>query len=149
VALVTGANRGLGLETSRQLLDRGLRVVLSGRDEAATQRAMQDLGGDSGARMAVCMDVTDPASIQAARQMIEGRFRRRLSTSSPGSWPRPTGGEVCWSTRWIPAGCAPDMGARSAPRSVEQGADTIAWLATLPDGGPTGGFFRDRRPIAW
>ena len=42
-----------------------------------------------------------------------------------------------------------DMGGPSAPRSVEQGADTIAWLATLPDDGPTGGFFRDRRQIDW
>jgi NAD(P)-dependent dehydrogenase (short-subunit alcohol dehydrogenase family) len=42
-----------------------------------------------------------------------------------------------------------DMGGRSAPRSVEQGADTTVWLATLPDNGPTGGFFRDRRPIDW
>jgi len=42
-----------------------------------------------------------------------------------------------------------DMGGRSAPRSVAQGADTIVWLATLPDGGPTGGFFHDRKPIAW
>jgi NAD(P)-dependent dehydrogenase (short-subunit alcohol dehydrogenase family) len=42
-----------------------------------------------------------------------------------------------------------DMGGRSAPRSAEQGADTIVWCATLPDGGPTGGFFHDRRPIEW
>ncbi|PYQ48650.1 MAG: short-chain dehydrogenase [Acidobacteria bacterium] len=42
-----------------------------------------------------------------------------------------------------------DMGGRGAPRSVEQGADTIVWLATLPDDGPTGGFFHDRKKIAW
>jgi NAD(P)-dependent dehydrogenase (short-subunit alcohol dehydrogenase family) len=42
-----------------------------------------------------------------------------------------------------------DMGGPSARRSVEQGADTPVWLATLPDDGPRGGFFRDRRPIAW
>uniref|UniRef100_B8HSU7 Short-chain dehydrogenase/reductase SDR n=1 Tax=Cyanothece sp. (strain PCC 7425 / ATCC 29141) TaxID=395961 RepID=B8HSU7_CYAP4 len=42
-----------------------------------------------------------------------------------------------------------DMGGAIAPRSPEQGADTIVWLATLPDGGPTGGFFRDRQPIPW
>jgi NAD(P)-dependent dehydrogenase (short-subunit alcohol dehydrogenase family) len=42
-----------------------------------------------------------------------------------------------------------DMGGSAAPRSVEQGADTAVWLATLPDDGPTGGFFRDRRPIPW
>jgi NAD(P)-dependent dehydrogenase (short-subunit alcohol dehydrogenase family) len=42
-----------------------------------------------------------------------------------------------------------DMGGASAPRSVEQGADTAVWLATLPGEGPSGGFFRDRKPIPW
>jgi NAD(P)-dependent dehydrogenase (short-subunit alcohol dehydrogenase family) len=42
-----------------------------------------------------------------------------------------------------------DMGGSSAPRTVEEGADTAVWLATLPDDGPTGGFFRDRQPIPW
>ncbi len=41
------------------------------------------------------------------------------------------------------------MGGDGAPRTPEQGADTALWLATLPDDGPTGGFFRDRKPIAW
>ncbi|HEY0594012.1 MAG TPA: SDR family oxidoreductase [Thermoanaerobaculia bacterium] len=42
-----------------------------------------------------------------------------------------------------------DMGGADAPRSVEEGADTIVWLATLPRKGPTGGFFRDRKRIPW
>ena len=42
-----------------------------------------------------------------------------------------------------------DMGTDAAPRSVEQGADTAVWLATLPDDGSSGGFFRDREPIPW
>ncbi len=42
-----------------------------------------------------------------------------------------------------------DMGGPKADRSPEEGADTAVWLATLPDDGPTGGFFRDRKPIAW
>ena len=42
-----------------------------------------------------------------------------------------------------------DMGGRNAPRSVEQGADTIVWLATLPADGATGGFFSERRAIDW
>ncbi|HEY5668988.1 MAG TPA: hypothetical protein VIS10_03250 [Anaerolineales bacterium] len=37
----------------------------------------------------------------------------------------------------------------SAPRSVAEGADTIVWLATLPDGGPSGQFFRDQAQIRW
>jgi NAD(P)-dependent dehydrogenase (short-subunit alcohol dehydrogenase family) len=42
-----------------------------------------------------------------------------------------------------------DMGGDQAPLSPEQGADTSVWLATLPDGGPSGGFFRERQPIPW
>jgi len=42
-----------------------------------------------------------------------------------------------------------DMGGAKADRSPAEGADTAVWLATLPDDGPTGGFFRDRKPIAW
>jgi NAD(P)-dependent dehydrogenase (short-subunit alcohol dehydrogenase family) len=42
-----------------------------------------------------------------------------------------------------------DMGGPSAPRSLPQGADTIVWLPTSPDDGPTGGFFHDRRAIQW
>ena len=42
-----------------------------------------------------------------------------------------------------------DMGGPNAPRSVEEGADTAVWLATLPDRGPTGGFFFDRKRIEW
>jgi carbonyl reductase 1 len=41
------------------------------------------------------------------------------------------------------------MGGRSAPRSVEEGARTPVWLALLPPDGPTGGVFRDGRPIPW
>lgn len=42
-----------------------------------------------------------------------------------------------------------DMGGAGAPRSPEDAVDTLVWLATLPPDGPTNGFFRDRRPIAW
>ena len=41
------------------------------------------------------------------------------------------------------------MGGPSAPRSLEKGAETIVWAATLPDNGPTGSFFRDKKKIEW
>lgn len=41
------------------------------------------------------------------------------------------------------------MGGPGATRSPEATADTAVWLATLPDDGPTGGFFKDRKPIDW
>jgi NAD(P)-dependent dehydrogenase (short-subunit alcohol dehydrogenase family) len=42
-----------------------------------------------------------------------------------------------------------DMGGSGATRTVEEGAEALVWAATLPNGGPTGGFFRDRQPVAW
>lgn len=42
-----------------------------------------------------------------------------------------------------------DMGGPRATRTLAQGADTAVWLALLPDNGPSGGFFRDRQPVAW
>jgi NAD(P)-dependent dehydrogenase (short-subunit alcohol dehydrogenase family) len=41
------------------------------------------------------------------------------------------------------------MGGEAAPRTPEDGADTAIWLATLPDDGPTGSYFRDRTLIPW
>ena len=48
-----------------------------------------------------------------------------------------------------PGWVATRMGGASAPRAVEEGADTPIWLCLLPDDGPTGGFFRDRKPADW
>jgi NAD(P)-dependent dehydrogenase (short-subunit alcohol dehydrogenase family) len=42
-----------------------------------------------------------------------------------------------------------DMGGAEATRSLEEGAAGIGWAATLPDSGPSGGFFRDGKPISW
>jgi NAD(P)-dependent dehydrogenase (short-subunit alcohol dehydrogenase family) len=42
-----------------------------------------------------------------------------------------------------------DMGGAGAARSVEEGVATTVWLATLPDDGPSGGLFRDQKPIPW
>src|SRR3954471_22133400 len=71
VALVTGANRGLGLETTRQLLAKGLTVVMAGRDEAALARARAGLGKDEqGRAVTVRMDVTDSRSIADAHRIV-------------------------------------------------------------------------------
>ena len=48
-----------------------------------------------------------------------------------------------------PGWVATRMGGAGAPRSVEEGADTAVWLATLPDDGPTDGFYYDRELIRW
>jgi NAD(P)-dependent dehydrogenase (short-subunit alcohol dehydrogenase family) len=48
-----------------------------------------------------------------------------------------------------PGWVATDMGGAGAPRSLSEGAAGIIWAATLPDNGPTGGFFRDGKPLPW
>lgn len=48
-----------------------------------------------------------------------------------------------------PGWVATRMGGTEAPRLPAEAADTIVWLATLPENGPTNGFFRDRLPISW
>jgi NAD(P)-dependent dehydrogenase (short-subunit alcohol dehydrogenase family) len=48
-----------------------------------------------------------------------------------------------------PGWCRTDMGGESAPRTAEEGVDTVIWLATQTGDGPTGDFFRDRQPIPW
>ena len=219
----------MGLETCRQLFARGLRVAMTGRDEDATQRAVRDIGGASPNLIAVRMDVTDVASIDAARRTIVDRlgpvdvlvnnaavllfesgdvlaipddgFRRTFETNVlgvidvcrvfvPSMAERRYGrivnvssgaGQLSSESTYAPAysiskaalnkftrilaetyrgrgvlanavdpgWVRTDMGGPSAPRSVQQGSDTIVWLAMLPDDGPTGGFFRDRHPIEW
>jgi NAD(P)-dependent dehydrogenase (short-subunit alcohol dehydrogenase family) len=42
-----------------------------------------------------------------------------------------------------------DLGGPDAPQSVREAAETIVWLATHPDDGPTGGFFRNKKRIKW
>ena len=229
VALVTGANRGLGLETSRQLLARGLRVVMTGRDANATDRARRRLGDVSRNAIAIRIDVSDRATIESARTEVLSQFGRvdvlvnnaaillfesedvlsipteafretfdvnlfgviemcrtfvplmaqrgygrvvnvssgagqlsRMSTYAPAY----SMAKVALNafTRILaatyreqgvlanavdPGWVRTRMGGASATRSVEQGADTIVWLATLRKDGPTGGFFRDRESIPW
>ena len=228
VALVTGANRGIGLETCRQLLALGLRVVMTGRDQRAVANALDGLNAGANA-IAVPMDVTDPDSMRTALEIAMRRigpvevlvnnaaillhedaavldtprdgFRQTFETNVfgvieacrvfvPPMAERGYGrvvnvssraGQLTGMSTYAPAysmsktalnaftrilaatyqdqgvlanvidpgWVRTDMGGPSAPRSVQQGADSIAWLATLPDDGPTGGFFRDRRAIPW
>ena len=63
VALVTGANRGIGREVARQLAERDYTVFLTARDEAKARAAAEELDGDV---KPLVLDVSDPASIDAA-----------------------------------------------------------------------------------
>jgi NAD(P)-dependent dehydrogenase (short-subunit alcohol dehydrogenase family) len=219
----------MGLETAKQLLQRGMRVVMTGRDLDAIEEARRGLGKIGRDAVSVVMDVANPASIAAAfagirkqvesvdvlvnnaavllyendqplsipldayRQtletnllgvietcrlfvppMAERRYGRVVNVSSgAGQLSRMSTYAPAYSiskaalnafTRILaetyrnqnilvnavdPGWVRTDMGGRSAPRSVEQGVDTTLWLATLPDNGPTSGFFHDRRAIEW
>src|SRR5689334_8822226 len=76
VALVTGANKGIGREIARQLAHRGLRVVIAARDEArgsAAAAAIRDEGVDV---LAMVLDVTRPDTIAAVAARLEREIGR-------------------------------------------------------------------------
>ncbi|HKI03868.1 MAG TPA: SDR family oxidoreductase [Thermoanaerobaculia bacterium] len=225
VAVVTGANRGIGLEVCRQLAARGYAVVLGSRDLAKGEAAVRGLPGEVHPRQ---LDVTDPDSIERLRAAVESDFGRldvlvnnaailydtwqrvadadlavvheALETNLFGAWrmceaflpllrrgrhgrivnvssesgslASMGGGTPAYSvskvalnglTRMLaaelagsgilvnsvcPGWVATDMGGAGG-RPVEDGAASVVWAATLPDGGPTGGFFRDGKPVPW
>ncbi len=84
-------------------------------------------------------------------EMNGGNHGYRISKTALNALTRLTAaeGNGLLANSLCPGWVRTDMGGDSAPRSVEQGADTAVWLATLPDDGPSGGFFRDRKPIPW
>ena len=233
VALVTGANRGIGLEIVRQLSRAGLLTVLASRDVEKGRAAAAKLASEGIAPPAVALDVTDAGSILAAVDEVMRLFGRidvlvnnagilkegftaeetsvlevspdlvietyltntvgplrliqavvpimqkggygrivnlssgagqladmrsgfpayRMSKAALNALTRVTAAELgpktikinCMCPGWVRT----EMGGPNATRTVEKGAETAVWLATLPDTGPTGGFFRDMQPIPW
>ncbi|GGZ10215.1 SDR family oxidoreductase [Streptomyces nitrosporeus] len=70
LALVTGANRGIGFETARQLARSGVRVLLAGRDREAVAAASRELRGEGLAADPLVLDLTDPSGIRAAAEEV-------------------------------------------------------------------------------
>jgi NAD(P)-dependent dehydrogenase (short-subunit alcohol dehydrogenase family) len=71
IALVTGGNKGLGLEIVRQLAERGMTVYLGARDETRGREAAAALAGSGGEVRFVSLDVTVPQSVSTAVDTIE------------------------------------------------------------------------------
>ncbi|MFF7635254.1 SDR family oxidoreductase [Kitasatospora sp. NPDC008050] len=76
IALVTGANRGIGFEIARQLAEQGVQVLLAGRNAEAVGEAALRLRGEGLAVEPVVLDVTDSAGIRAAAAAVESRYGR-------------------------------------------------------------------------
>ncbi len=229
VAVVTGANRGIGLEVARQLTLRGFTTVLGARNMQKGEEAARSLQQGGLNVIPVRLDVTDQQSIDAAKRLVEEQFgkldvlinnaailydewqraenanldtvREAFETNTLGPWRMCQafipllrkskharivnvssesgslavmgGGTPAYSvskvalnalTRMLadelrsahvlvnsvcPGWVATEMGGPDAPRTVEEGAASVIWAATLSDDGPTGGFFRDGAPLAW
>ena len=210
VALVTGANRGIGREVCRQLTAMGVRVIATSRSgepgtlrldvtDAESVRACAKTAGpvDILVNNAAILVAEDAELLETPVEQFEHTFETNvfgvLAVSQafvPGMVQRGYGrvvnvssaaGQLSSMGTYAPAysisktalnaltvqlaaavkgsgvlvNCVNPgwvrtrMGGQAAPRSVEQGADTIVWVATLPEDGPTGKFFSDRHEIAW
>lgn len=171
IALVTGANRGIGHEIARQLAAKGVRVVMAARKPVAAQDAVEAIVVEGGVAEALVLDVDDSASVAHAAKEFSKRFDRLdVLINNAGVYhdkkntiltaPR----ELFASTlntnafgpievvqQFLPAlrKVRTDMGGAEASRSVDEGADTAVWLATEADRSLTGKFFRDRAEIPW
>jgi NAD(P)-dependent dehydrogenase (short-subunit alcohol dehydrogenase family) len=93
------------------------------------------------------------SDLSSLHNMDTGYVAYRISKTGLNAITRVLAAELAGSkikvNSMTPGWVRTDMGGEAAPRSVEEGADTIVWLATLPEDGPTGGFFRDRTPHPW
>jgi NAD(P)-dependent dehydrogenase (short-subunit alcohol dehydrogenase family) len=74
VALITGANRGLGLETARQLGHTGVRTIIAARDAAKGEQAASELRAEGIDAGSVVLDVTSPASVRAAATQVTAEY---------------------------------------------------------------------------
>lgn len=230
IALVTGANKGIGLEIVRQLAKAGFRVFLTARDRQRGEEASKTLQQDGLSVEFLQLDVADETSIDKLAKELPSQIDhldvlvnnagiyldasnasvleveptlilQTLQTNTLGPL-RLTqklvpllaksnagkvinvssgGGQLTDMSDWAPAyslsktalnaitgmmaaalrdkhivvnSICPgwvrtDMGGSGASRSVQQGADTVTWLATEAPSDLTGKFLRDRKVIPW
>jgi NAD(P)-dependent dehydrogenase (short-subunit alcohol dehydrogenase family) len=226
IALVTGANRGIGYEIAKQLGHKGFTVLLGARDEQKGEIAAARLKAEGVEVQFVLLDITKDESVRQAKEWVEVKYGKldvlvnnagiisqknlmeveteevkkvmetnfygpmRVNTvflpllkkskkakiinmsSGMGALDDLSGGYAGYRLSkaglnaqtillanelsgtgirvfaMCPGWVKTDMGGASAPRSVEQGADTAVWLASTEEG-QTGKFYRDRKVISW
>jgi len=96
IALVSGANRGLGLDTSRQLALQGIRVILTSRDTAKGEAALQILQAEGLPVEYQPLDVTDPQGVQRLADTIAARHGQlHILVNNAGVVPRLPGSGRC------------------------------------------------------
>eukprot|EP00891_Asterochloris_glomerata_P001170 jgi/Astpho2/1170/Aster-x0986 len=144
--LITGGNRGLGLDVARKLVNSGSRVILTSRNTAAGQAARQSILDASQVPADHCvalqLDVSSEESIQQLADVIGKEFHGQVGTVVNNAGyalqkamlnrasqlyardPRLTGrGITCCAAD--PGWCRTDMGGGGAPRRAGQGGDSI------------------------
>ncbi len=109
VALVTGGNRGIGLEVCRGLARQGYRVVMSGRDEANLRHAKVDLAAEGLKVDTIMLDVTDP-------NMVEIKHGANVDGNFIGDWIRRKYGRL--DVLVNNAGVVPDETGHDEPVSI-------------------------------
>lgn len=228
MALITGANKGIGHEVARQLAAKGFHVFVGARNVKAGRKAAKEIAKKRGKATFLEIDVADNDSVtkavrefsniedhldvlvnnagiiadgdEAILEISDGLFRKTLETNTLGPLrvtrafapllrkskaPRVInvssgGGQLTGGADgWAPAYCISktalngvtvqlaavlpkfavnsvcpgwvrtEMGGENANRSVEEGADTIVWLASEAPQELTGKFLRDRKEISW
>jgi NAD(P)-dependent dehydrogenase (short-subunit alcohol dehydrogenase family) len=229
IALVTGANRGIGFEICRQLAANNFHVILTARDKTKGQEALnilqqEDIQVDfyplqvtssasrndlkryvvdkfitldvlinnagiliknSGGALDVSIEdmketfetnllgplalaqqfiplmkinkygriVNISSTMGSLSQMGSGYAAYRISKTGLNAATRILANETMGHNILINSLCPgwvkTDMGGAGADRSATEGAASAIWLANLPDGGPSGKFFRDKKEIPW
>lgn len=177
-AIVTGGAAGIGLETSAGLALLGYDVILTARTHESARRAHGVLDSPPEEWRAQ-IETNFLGALWTCRAfvpgMVERGFGRVVNVSSDyGSYGLGLEGPAPYSVSKAalnaltiklaaevrgatdlkvnavhPGWVRTAMGGPGADRSLEQGAATVLWLATLPASGPSGGFFHDREPFPW
>jgi NAD(P)-dependent dehydrogenase (short-subunit alcohol dehydrogenase family) len=232
VALVTGANKGLGLEIARQLGAQGITVLIGARDPRKGEEAARTLKAEGIDARSIKLEVTSPSDIQNVSKSIEAEFgkldilvnnagvlldrdgvnadtfRKTYEANVIAPWEltqallplltKSDAGRIVnqssilgsitmnnsdqIGTDWLapaynsskaalnlltviqsrhlagtnvkvnaahPGWVKTDLGTDAAPLEVSEGAETAVWLATIPEDGPTGGFFHKQDTLPW